>query len=171
MRCGRARWPLGAARRRCRSSSVRTAGAGCVPCHPQCLLSVVLRRHFSAVASQGSPEPGGSSRPQVGLGVESQLCPVPGCDSCHSGVTGAICRAVGGRRASSPVRGPLEARSVGHCCCRGLPLQHEGQRLKGSHHGKQATTGGGCAPHGPTAAFHAHGQGSHARTWVPSGVA
>lgn len=60
--------------------------------HPERLLSAVLRRRWSGVASQGSPEPGGSGRPQVRLGVESQLCPVPRCDSCHRRVTGAVCR-------------------------------------------------------------------------------
>lgn len=60
--------------------------------HPERLLSAVLRRRWSGVASQGSPEPGGSGRPQVRLGVESQLCSVPRCDSCHRRVTGAVCR-------------------------------------------------------------------------------
>lgn len=120
--------------------------------HPERLLSAVLRRRWSGVASQGSPEPGGSGRPQVRLGVESQLCPVPRCDSCHRRVTGAVCR----QEDKQP--GP------GRCWCQGLTLRHEGWSLKGGRHRQRAprgSSGGLCAPHGRPArtAVHAHGRG------------
>lgn len=139
--------------------------------HPERLLSAVLRRRWSGVASQGSPEPGGSGRPQVRLGVESQLCPVPRCDSCHRRVTGAVCRQEDkqpGTWSASQPGAVLVPRP--HLAARGA----EPERGPSPPTSPPAGAAEACAhltAAGLTPQSTPTGGGGHSRTWVPSEVA
>lgn len=61
---------------------------------------------------RGYPEPGGCSQPLVRFGVESQICPLPVCDSSHSRTTRTICWVMGGRKGAGHAAGHAVSASM-----------------------------------------------------------